>query len=340
MNRTLTIILASTLARVAAADSAETADQALKRGQAAYKAGRVHEACDAYATSDKLAQSLDTELMLASCYEQDGKPVTAAKLYRSVADKAGDRNAALAKATKLEAKAPRLRFAINPMPAGLVVKVDGAVVSATDDVPVDLGPHEVTASAPGYAGHASAPADRDHAIVDVIVRMEPHADAAPTPAPAPAISTSPPPTPEQPAPAPMSTSPQAGAPMAAMPEHDDHDDGMRRDHRTRNGIIAAAVGGGVLIASAIMYGVAESKFDDEHSLCPDSKCANNTDLAKASSLLSDARAYRDVGIGTSIGGGLILIAGGYFLLARHHQDPHVSLSVGHDTAGMAYTGRF
>jgi hypothetical protein len=337
MNRTLTIILASTLARIAAADSGETADQALKRGQAAYKAGRVHEACDAYATSDKLAASVDTEMMLASCYEQDGKPIAAAKLYRSLADKAGDRNAALAKATKLEAKAPRLRFAINPMPAGLVVKVDGAVVSATDDVPVDLGPHEVTASAPGYAGHASAPADRDHAIVDVILRMEPHADAAPPP-PAPAISTSPAPAMEQPAaqPAPMSTS-SAGAPMATVPEHDD---GVRRDHRKRNGIITASVGAGVLIASAVMYGLAESKFDDEHSLCPDSKCANNSDLAKANSLLSDARAYRDVGIGTSIGGGLLLVAGGYLLFAPHHDDSHVSLSVGHDAAGMAYTGRF
>jgi hypothetical protein len=336
MNRTLTIILAGTLARIAAADSGETADQALKRGQAAYKAGRIHEACDAYATSDKLAQSLDTELMLASCYEQDGKPVTAAKLYRAVADKAGDRNAALAKASKLEAKAPRLRFAINPMPSGLVVKVDGAVVSATDDVPVDLGPHEVTASAPGFAGHASAPADRDHAIVDVILRLEPHADAAPPPAPA--LTTSPAPAAEQPAAA-MSTS-SAGAPMAPMATVPEHDDGMRRDHRKRNGIVAASVGAGVLIASAVMYGLAESKFDDEHSLCPDSKCANNSDLAKANSMLSDARAYRDVGIGTSIGGGLLLVAGGYLLFAPHHDDSHVSLSVGHDAAGMAYTGRF
>jgi hypothetical protein len=338
MKRTLTIILASTLARIAAADSGETADQALKRGQAAYKAGRVHEACDAYATSDKLSTSLDTEQMLASCYEQDGKPVTAAKLYRSIADKA-DRKAMLAKATKLEANAPRLRFAINPMPAGIVVKVDGVEVSATEDVPVDLGPHEVTASAPGYAGHASAPADRDHAIVDVILRLEPRADAAPAPAPAPApaISTSPAPAAEQPAPAPMSTSSSAGAPMAAMPEHDD---GEHRDHRRRNGIIAAAVGGAVLVGSAVMYGLAESKFDDEHSLCPDSKCANNSDLAKANSLLTDARTYRDIGIGTSIGGGLILIAGGYLLLAPHHEDSHVSLSIGHDAAGMAYTGRF
>src|ERR1700742_3977673 len=137
MNRTLTTVSLSVslsvsrgvLARFAAADSGETADQALKRGQAAYKAGRVHEACDAYATSDKLSTSLDTEKMLADCYEQDGKPVTAAKLYRSIADRA-DRTAMLAKATKLEAKAPRLRFAINPMPAGLVVKVDGVAVSA------------------------------------------------------------------------------------------------------------------------------------------------------------------------------------------------------------------
>ncbi|HEY1548399.1 MAG TPA: hypothetical protein VGG28_11285, partial [Kofleriaceae bacterium] len=294
--------------------------------------GRVHEACDAYATSDKLTASLDTEKMLADCYEQDGKPVTAAKLYRSISDKA-DKKAMLAKATKLEAKAPRLRFAINPMPSGIVVKVDGVEVSATEDAPVDLGPHEVTASAPGYAGHASAPADRDHAIVDVIVRMEPHADPAPPPAPAPATS----PAPEQPAPAPMSTPPAVGAPMAAMPEHDD---GMSHGHRKRNGIVAAAIGGGVLVASAGMYGLAESKFDDEHTLCPDSKCANNADLAKANSTLSDARVYRDIGIGASIGGGLLVIAGAYLLLTPHHDDSHVSLSIGHDAAGMAYTGRF
>ena len=77
MKRTLTIILASTLARIAAADSGETADQALKRGQAAYKAGRVHEACDAYATSDKLSTSLDE----SSSSDQDdvGGPVGKAR---------------------------------------------------------------------------------------------------------------------------------------------------------------------------------------------------------------------------------------------------------------------
>jgi hypothetical protein len=339
MKRALNIIIASSaLARIAAADSGETADQALKRGQAAYKAGRVHEACDAYATSDKLAASLDTEMMLASCYEEDGKPIAAAKLYRSLADKDGNadrKRASKAKAAKLEAKAPRLRFAINPNPAGLVVKVDGVEVSPTEDVMVDVGPHEVTATAPGYAGHASAPVDRDHAIIDVILRMQPRADATPPPAPAPAISASPSQPTETPAPAPMSSPP--AAPMAATPEHDD---GTAPNHRKRNGIIGAAVGAGVLIVSGVMYGLAESKFDDEHTLCPDSKCANNTDLAKASSLLSDARTYRDIGIGTSIGGGLLLIAGGYLLLTPHHDDSHVTLSIGHDGAGMAYTGQF
>src|SRR5258706_1368347 len=115
----------------------EPADAALKRGQSALKAGRVHEACGAFEASDKLAATVDTELLLANCYEQDGKPMMAAKLYRSLADKdtnTARRQQSIAKATKLEAKAPKLRFAINPMPANLVVKVDGIEVPATGDV--------------------------------------------------------------------------------------------------------------------------------------------------------------------------------------------------------------
>jgi tetratricopeptide (TPR) repeat protein len=333
MNYSRLVIATTLLGRAVMADPNDTAESAFARGQAAQKAGRIHQACDAYEASDKLAARIETEQSLASCYEQDGKPMAAARLYRSLADKDGNadrRKTSLAKADKLEAKAPRLRFAINPMPAGLIVKVDGAEVSSTADVPVDVGPHEVVATAPGYAGHASAPVDREHAIIDVIVRMEPHAETAPAPAEAPAPLPAPSPTTT---PAPASES----APMAPMMMTTET---APTDHRRRNGIIAGAAGVGVLIGSAVMYGLAESKFDDEHTLCPDSKCANNADLAKAESLLSDARTYRDIGIGTSIGGGLLLVAGGYLLFAPHTEESHVALHVDHDGAGIAYTTGF
>ena len=215
------------------------------------------------------------------------------------------------------------------MPAGLIVKVDGVEVSSTDDIPVDVGPHEVTATAPGYQGHASAPVDRDHAIIDVIVRMEPAPTQAPAPEPAPLPAPSPTTTPA-PVAAPMATP----APMAATTEP------ARTDHRMRNGIIVGAAGVGVLVTSAILYGLSSSKFDDEHSLCPDSKCANNAVLANAESLLSDGRAYRGFGIGTSVAGGLLLVASGYLLFAPHKEESHVALHVDGDGAGIAYTSGF
>jgi hypothetical protein len=333
------IIIATTLlgsAGIAAADSGETADAAYARGQSAYHAGRVHEACDAFAASDKLSPRAATEEMLATCYEQDGKLLAAARVYRALADKdtnGEQKKQRVAKAAKLEAKAPKLRFAINPVPPGLIVKVDGVEVSSTEDVPVDVGPHEVIATAPGYAGHATAAVDRDRAIYDVIVRMEPRAEA-PAPAAEPAPAAAPAPALEAPEAAPAAA---ASPPPMAMAMTDEPSHG---DHRRRNGIIAGSIGAAALITSAVMYGLAQSKFDDEHSLCPDSKCANNADLAKANSQLSDARTYRDIGIGTSIGAGILLAAGGYLLFAPHKDESHVSVNVGHDGAGVAYTFGF
>jgi len=290
---------------------ADTPDAAMKRGHELYKAGRVHEACEAYTAADQLAASTDTERELARCYEEDARPIAAARLYKKLGDSA--------KADKLMVNAPKLRFAINPTP-GLVVKVDGIEVPSTEDVPVDVGPHEVVATAPGFAGHASVPVDRDRVVVDVVVRMEPVADqpaASPAPPPAPAAA---------PAPVVLATT----TATAPEPSH----------HRKTYGIIAGAAGAAVLVTSAVMYGLAQSKFDDEHALCPNSCCANNADLASASSLLSDARTYRGIGIGTSVAGGILLGVAGYLLFAPHAESTHVSVQVDRGGAGLAYGASF
>jgi len=154
MPTTTKLLLASSLlaATAASAQPSETAESAAKRGDVAMKAKNVHEACEAYEISEHQSASAETEDKLAKCDEQDGKPIAAARYYRMHAKQDTDakrKKASLAKADKLEAKAPKLRFAVNPNPPGLVIKVDGTEVPITGDVMVDIGPHTVTASAPG-----------------------------------------------------------------------------------------------------------------------------------------------------------------------------------------------
>jgi len=304
---------------------ADDAASALKRGQDELKRGRIHQACEAFEASDKLDAKLETELMLADCYAEDGKPVTAARLYRTLSDKdtnASRKKASLAKADKLEAKAPKLRFAINPRPSGLIIKVDGAEVASSGDVKVDIGPHDVLAMAPGYEGHASAAVDGDRPTVDVIIRMEPKA-AEPAPMAKPA------PTPKQAAEA----APEAttAPPMGAMQPMTDEPSG---DHRKRNALIIG--GAGVTLGvTAIVFGVvSQGKFDDEHKLCPHFECTNTPDVAKANSLQDDAKTYRIVAISTGIAGAAAIGVGAYLFLTARHDEPHVAVQVQHGGGGL------
>ena len=329
MTKHTLIVALAVFARSTSAYADETAAEAIKRGATAMKAGHIHEACSAYEAATKLEDKLETRLSLADCYAQDGKPVTAAKLYRALSD--SDSNAArkkssLAKASKLEANAPKLRLAINPNPPGIVVKVDGAEVPATGDILVDQGPHEVIATAPGYEGHASAPVDRDRAILDVIVRMQPVAAAEPAPAAAP-----------EPAPAraaaPARTA-SAGAGMAEMPTDRDT---APTSHRKRNGIILAAGGGAVLAGAGVLLGLSASKFNDEHDLCPNKICRTADDVPRADKLADDGRKLRNISYGMGIGGVVLLGAGAYLIVTGHKHASHVALQLEPGYQGVGYT---
>jgi hypothetical protein len=309
----------------------EDAAAAFARGQAALKANKVHEACEAFAASEKAKPAVDTELALGSCYEQDGKLVAASKTLRAAADKdvnASRKKASLDKAGKLEARAPKLRFAINPKPDGIAIKVDGMEVPSTGDVMVDVGPHEVTATAPGYEGHANAPVDREGQTLDVILRME---AKAPEPAPAPAPAPAPSPT-AAPAPAPA----PAVAPMPEQPMPAAEGSSSRR----RTGMIVGGAGVAALIGAVVFYELGTSKFDDEHSLCPGHLCASDADTAKANSLRDDGRTLRGVSIGVGIGGLALVAAGSVLFATSHHESSPVAFHVDHHGAVVTYTFGF
>src|SRR5580692_22489 len=88
MTKLATIVATIALGVVALAPltaRAESAADAFARGQSAFKAGRIHEACLAFEASEQAEAKVDTELALAACDEQDGKPVAAALLYNQLA---------------------------------------------------------------------------------------------------------------------------------------------------------------------------------------------------------------------------------------------------------------
>lgn len=327
------VVVAALCASIGIAHADPAADD-FKRGKAAMKAGKIHDACLAFEASDKAVAKVETELALADCYEQDGRPVTAAKLYRSLAEK--DPNMARRKTSserviKLEAKAAKLRIVPNQRPDGLVIMVDGAVVPNTGDVLVDAGPHEVTATAPNMAGHASAPVDRDKQIVDVILRLEAVAVAVPVVVPV----KEPPPVVVEPKPSMPNPQPE---PVMMPPPHDVED--HQADHRKRNGVILAGVGVGVVVVSAVLFASSSSKFDDEHALCPSSKCATQADLTKAHSLLDDGHLYRGLSLGLGIGGIALVGVGAYLLLTPHKEESHLAFSLDHHGGGLTYSARF
>ncbi|MFT3699954.1 MAG: hypothetical protein QM831_42815 [Kofleriaceae bacterium] len=334
MNKKLVMGILAGVAGIASAQP-ETAESAQKRAESAMKAGRVHEACDAYAASDKLDPKIEVEVSLAKCYEQDGKIVSAAKLYKQLADKDGNasrRKTSAEKAAKLEKRAPKLRFAVAKT-EGLEIWIDGMKSDSTDEAMVDVGPHDIVAKAPGFEGHASAPVDKEGQIVDVILRMK--AVDKPAPAPEKPVMTAPPPAAEQPA-APV----EEAKPMAAPAQP--KDDGMAmesNDHRRRNGLIVGGVGVAALAAGVVFFELGQGKFDDEHKLCPNSMCANADDLSKANDLLDSGHLYRGLSYGMGIGG-VALIGGGLYLLLTHHEESHVAITAANGGGGVAWTGHF
>ena len=64
------------------------ADASLRKGRALMRAGRFHEACDAFEESQRLDPSPSTLLNLASCYEKTDRPATAWVTYREGASAA------------------------------------------------------------------------------------------------------------------------------------------------------------------------------------------------------------------------------------------------------------
>jgi serine/threonine-protein kinase len=142
----------------AAASEAAAAQALFDEGRALLAQRRFAEACGKLAESQRMAPAMGTAFNLAECYAQIGKPASAWSLYRDVeadAQLSGqEARAALARARadELEPTLPRLLVHVAQPSPGLEVRRDGLAIGAAQwevAVPVDLGEHAVSASAPG-----------------------------------------------------------------------------------------------------------------------------------------------------------------------------------------------
>jgi serine/threonine-protein kinase len=144
----------------AADDQAATAKSLFYEGRALMRDGNYALACPKLEESLRLDYGMGTEFNLADCNEKLGKIASAWSGFSNVATAARAQNQAARekvardRAQALEPRLPKLAIdvAMQPLPAHLEVKRDGVVIPASsfgNPGPVDPGPHQITATAPG-----------------------------------------------------------------------------------------------------------------------------------------------------------------------------------------------
>jgi hypothetical protein len=142
------------------AQEAAAAEALFREGRSLLAEGKLREACKKFAESKRLDPAPGTMLNLARCYEDLGRTASAWAAYRELmqgASKLGQTARAEFAAQKAAALEPSLativiRVAPEHRLEGLAVEYDGTplgLAAWNSRVPVDPGPHRVTASVPG-----------------------------------------------------------------------------------------------------------------------------------------------------------------------------------------------
>jgi hypothetical protein len=207
--------------------------------------GKFSEACPKLEESQRLDPAPGTEFNLGDCYEHVGKTASAWAHFLNVAAAAKSANmadrekGARERASAVEARLVRLSVQADGPPPDLVITRDGAAIGRPQwgvPVPVDPGPHRITASAPGKKTWEST-VEVGAELVAVVV--PPLADLG-----------------------------QQTAPTGGSPSDEPH------PGRTQRVLAVAVVGLGVAgLAVGTVFGLKDkSKLDDASAHCTGNRC--------------------------------------------------------------------
>ena len=278
------------------------------------------EACPKLAESQRLDPATGTLLNLAVCHSQEGKLASAwVEFTDALADAHRDGRAdreqfAREHLAAIQPRVSHVTITVSEIAriAGLQLKLDGSVIGAAAwglPAPLDPGPHEVMASAPGrrtWTRAFSIAGDAQNQLVDIPV-LETVA-----PPPVAARGVAPPAGASAAAPAATTgTTVSAPAPLPALAEESTRSAAgtevssgatlAEGDGRSRSRTISYVVAGAGVAAVGVgaAFGLrAFSKWSDRNKHCPNSVC---DDIAVSdANAASTAAVVADIGVGVGL----------------------------------------
>lgn len=293
------------------------AESAFRDGKKLMAKGQYAEACDAFATSLRLAPGLATKMNLADCREKNGQLASAWGLFREVVIESRDDDAmaSLAKVAKdrSDALEPRLSYLTISVPDES--RVDGLVVSRNGvdldsglwnrAIPVDGGTYEIAAHAPAHEAWSTTveiAAERGSETVDVPRFKELPVEAEPEPV-------------AEERPIVVVTQPSAFT------------------GRRKIAVVVGAFGVAALAAGGVLGWTARGLEDDAYDVCPQASC---DDAAEANALVARAETrarYANIGYGV----GAAALIGAAVLWLTGAPSP---VEVAPTPTGVAFAGRF
>lgn len=318
--------------------SGKAAAEALfEEGVALMKAGRFAEACPKLVTSLRLDQAVGTLLYLAECYERTGRTASAWATFREAESLGRSQNqldrarTAQSRAQKLEPELAYLTISVPPEARvdGLLVRRGTTTVYADlygVSTPVDPGPIEVEASAPGHRTFTGS------------VRVAPKARetlTVPKLEPLPVAETPPATAPSEPAPAP--STPLTEPAPSGLPKDEGSEQGA--NHTAAYivggvGIVALGVGSYFGLRAMSKNSEAEDSCD-ANNVCTDPRALTLTDEAR------DAANFSNIGF--AVGGAALATSIVLFIVAPGGDETNalrVAPTVARGGGGISLGGKF
>jgi hypothetical protein len=281
----LTLLLATSLAHPAAAQSRDTAaaTELFEKGRSAMKQQDYATACAAFADSQRFDAKVGTLLNLADCEERLSRLISARAHWQQAADLAhavGDarENVARQRFMALDPRVAKLAVRLSPSaPAGAVVRRDEVELGAGSlgvALPADPGTHTIVVSAPGYDDATTKLTLGEGEVQEVVVG--PGAKVA-SPVPPQPVVAAPPPT-------------RPGSTQRVI------------------GVVAASVGVAAGVAVGTYFGLTARKTNDSsyaNDGCNAANMCNQAGLAERSDAVHDG----NISTIAFIAGGVLAAAG-------------------------------
>jgi hypothetical protein len=283
----------------------EQAKQLFEAGRKAMSESRFDEACQSFEQSLALARGIGTRFNLADCEQRRGHLTRARELFLEVAELARDvgqserEGVARERAAAVDAELPQLKLEFEG--AQPTVTIDGrelAAERAREAIALDLGTHQVSASATGkrsFSKEVALTKPGMFLVLSVPALSDEKAESSNS----------------------ESGAASSGEELATPPASADRPPRERGSGARRAALVLGGIGVGAAVAGAAFGIQFLSNNHDAKAVCPTSYGCTSDDIARHRDFIDDARrartlSYVGFGVGAAalVGAGLLYFTAG------------------------------